>query len=108
MGRYADTTGYTEEEIKLWEKLKETQSEKFKTARGLEFCYSIVGNELFIDRKEKSITRSTVNMAYRKAVELKVVSGPKKLGVFGASYLYPVFLKLGICSAKTIKKSGEH
>ena len=26
-------------------------------------------------------------------------SGPKQLGVFGASYLYPVFLRLGIICA---------
>ena len=72
----------------------------FKTARVLEFRYRIVGNEMFVERKEKSITRSTVNMAYRKACELKVVTGPEKLRVFGASYLYPVFLELGICTAE--------
>lgn len=27
---------------------------------------------------------------------LKIVEGPKKLGVFGASYLYPVFVRLGV------------
>ena len=108
MAHYADTSQYSQDEIDLWQQLQQLQGNTFHTARGLEFTYHIAGNELFIDRKEKSITRSTVNMAYRKAVELKVVTGPKKLGVFGASYLYPVFLKLGICSAKTIKKSGEH
>ena len=100
MGRFADTSGYSTEENELWEKLKENQDRVWKTARGLEFRYRIEGNEMFIDRKEKSITRSTVNMAYRKACELKTVSGPKKLGVFGASYLYPVFLELGICVKK--------
>ena len=98
MGRFADTSGYSTEENELWEKLKENQDRVWKTARGLEFWYRIEGNEMFIDRKEKSITRSTVNMAYEKAVELRTVSGPKKLGVFGASYLYPVFLELGICT----------
>ena len=97
VGRYADTSGYSEEENELWEQLIENQDRVFKTARGLEFRYRIVGNEMFVERKEKSITRSTVNMAYRKAVELRVVTGPKKLGVFGASYLYPVFVELGIC-----------
>ena len=52
-----------------------------------------------MDRKEKSITRSTVNQAYRRAVELfGVVPGPKALGTFGASYLYPIFQRLGIIS----------
>lgn len=42
-----------------------------------------------MDRKEKSITRATVELAYRRAVELgENATGPKKLGVFGASYLY--------------------
>jgi hypothetical protein len=36
-------------------------------------------------------------MAYKKAVELGVVTGPKKLGVFGASYLWPIFVELGVC-----------
>lgn len=58
---------------------------------------------MFLSRKDKSITRSTVNLAFRKALELQrelgMVSGPKKLGCFGASYLYPVFLEIGIiCS----------
>ena len=25
-----------------------------------------------------------------------VVAGPKKLGTFGASYLYPVFVRIGV------------
>ena len=36
---------------------------------------------------------------YKKAQELGCVTGPKQLGVFGASYLYPVFLRLGIICA---------
>ena len=52
---------------------------------------------MFVNRKEKSITRATVNLAFEKGLELKsVVTGPKKLGVFGASYLYPVFVRLGV------------
>ena len=97
MGRYADTSNYSPGEVELWQRLIANQGKVYHTARGLEFKYRIEGNEMFIDRKEKSITRSTVNMAYEKACELKVITGPKKLGVFGASYLYPVFLELGIC-----------
>lgn len=56
----------------------------------LEFTYRIHGGEMFVDRKTKSITRSTVMTAYRRALEQNCfVSGPKKLGTFGASYLYP-------------------
>lgn len=100
MPQYADTSGYTVEEALLWERMKEHQGGELFTSRGLPFTYEIRGNELFISRKDKSITRATVNMAYRRAqllIETEgCVSGPKKLGVFGASYLYPVFLSLGI------------
>ena len=99
MAIYADVEKYSAEENLLWQQLTLLQGETFHTARGLEFTYRISGNEMFISRKKKSITRSTVNMAYRKAAELKVVSGPKKLQTFGASYLYPVLLRLKICSS---------
>ena len=57
------------------------------------------GNELYIvqngEKKEKSISRSTVELGFQKYLEVLeeegTVSGPKKLGVFGASYLLPVF-----------------
>ena len=34
------------------------------------------------------------------------ISGPKKLGVFGASYLYPMFLRFGL--NETDRKSNGH
>ena len=98
MPHYADTSQYTQAELDLWELLSAHQNEPFYTAKGLMFTYAIRGNELFVDRKEKSITRATVNQAYRKGRELTeqegVVTGPKRLGTFGASYLYPVFAAL--------------
>ena len=92
----------------IWNLLRSRAGETFTTARGLPYSYhqkiSRDGQplgELVIDRKEKTITRNTVLLAYEKALKLMEtegrVSGPKKLGVFGASYLYPVFLELGIC-----------
>ena len=88
----------------LWDALIAWQGEMFYTAKGLAFTYSIrerrdgaLGGEMFIGRKEKSITQSTVFMAFHKALELGgSVEGPKKLGTFGASYLYPVFIRLGV------------
>ena len=63
----------------------------------MDFTYKIHGGEMFVDRKEKSITRATVMKAYGKVVELDgVVKGPKALGTFGASYLYPIFVKMGL------------
>ena len=65
------------------------------------------GNELWIitlptgERKKKSISRSTVDLAYRNAVEEQekagFVSGPRKLGVPGVrSNLYAMFVKFGV------------
>ena len=63
------------------------------------------GNEIFIlrggenesvDRKNKSISRSTVDLALRTALE-KEITGPKALGIPGAgSYLYPMLIRFGV------------
>lgn len=93
-------------EDNLWHALTLFAGESFKTAKGLEYTYSVRGNEIFFSRKEKSITRSTTNIAFRKAMELdRIVTGPKKLGVFGASYIYPVFIRLGVMR-KTEKQNS--
>ena len=48
------------------------------------------------EKKRKSISRSTVELAYTKAMEGEI-KGPKALGVPGAgSYLYLVFLRIGV------------
>ena len=102
MPHYANVSLYSREENDLWSKLIDNQGKQYYTMKKLTFEYSIKGNELFVSRKEKSITRATVNQAYHKAKTLMEidgqVSGAKKLGTFGASYLYPIFLDLGICS----------
>lgn len=60
------------------------------------------GNEMWIvvdgAKRERSISRSTIDRAYSIAVEMEGrVKGPKALGVPGAgSYVYPVFVRLGI------------
>ena len=63
------------------------------------------GNELWIIvdgvEREKSISRSTVELGYKKAREMGVVKGPKALGLPGAgSYLWPVLIRLGGCTAE--------
>ena len=86
-----------EQEMKLWSMLLYLQGCVFFTAKGLKFTYKIKGGEMFVNRKSKPITQAAVFMAFRKAVELGgVVAGPKKLGAFGASYLYPVFVRIGV------------
>lgn len=95
-GALQELSGEPPDEL-LWSTLIQFQGYPFYTARELEFFYLIKGNEMFVSRKDKSITRASVVMAFHKALELgRVVKGPKKLGTFGASYLYPVFQKIGV------------
>lgn len=94
MANYADTSRYNQEEITLWGEMKAHEGQVFETVNGHRYRYIIRGNEIFVDRKDKSITRATVNLAYSRAAALEgKVSGPKALGVFGASYLYPIFIE---------------
>lgn len=93
-----------EAEDALWELLFELQDCEFQTAKGLKFSYTIKtnkdgmpGGEIFVSRKEKSITKSSVFRAFWIARELEGnVSGPKKLKVYGSSYLFDIFKRIGI------------
>ena len=100
MPHYADIFMYSKEENDLWDILVDYQGKQYLTIKKLPFVYFIKGNEMFVSRKGKSITRATVNRAYHKAKELMEsegqVTGAKKLGTFGASYLYPIFVELGV------------
>lgn len=91
----------------LWNTIKAFEGYPFSTAKGLRFSYvvkrgknGLPTSEIIIDRKEKTITKSTIFMAFYKAVELQkhqgYISGPKQIGGFGASYLYPMFLRFGM------------
>lgn len=82
----------------LWEAVLLFAGFPFYTEKGLGFSYAVRWNELFVNRIEESITRATVELAYQKALSNRI-TGPKQLSVFGASYLYPVFLRFGIIIA---------
>lgn len=90
----------------LWDAIVLFEGYPFHTVKNLEFQYTVSGGEIFIDRKQKSksITKSTVLMAYANArrlmAETGFVKGPKKLETFGASYLYPMFIHFGIIQTK--------
>lgn len=57
------------------------------------------GNELFIvqngEKKEKGISRSSVDYAFRIALEGDV-KGPKALKIYGSSYVYSLFVRFGL------------
>lgn len=100
-----------EQEEALWELMSRLAGCVFLTAKGLKFTYKIHGGEMFVNRKSKSITQATVFMAYWKAVELMKengsVNGPKQLGTFGASYLYPMFARIGVIRKLTDRNQQE-
>ena len=117
----------------LWKTVVAFQSYPFHTSgrgsrEGVKFTYEVsksgsaggrhyegeqvegYGNEMWITilpdrvRKEKSISRSTVDLALRTALTVQAqegfVSGPKKLNVPGAgSYLYPMLVRFGVINS---------
>lgn len=121
---------YTEvQSLALWQLIIDHEGTNFKTTGrgrrpGVEFTYEVsqtscaagrhysgqsipgYGNELWIvtaegERKKKSISRSTVDLAHRNALAEQersgFVSGPRKLGVPGVrSNLYAMFLQFGL------------
>ena len=79
----------------LWEKIVHLQGEPFYTKKGLPFTYYVKGGELFASRRERSITKSTFEKALRKIQEDPVnVSGPKKLTMYGAPYVWAILSKV--------------
>ena len=103
----------TEEEVieAVWNAVCWFEGYSFETVQGLRFHYKVGGKELFFSRKEKSVTRATVDKAVKTVLELqrqrKEISGPKKLNCFGASYLYPVFMRIGLISKTQFKSSTD-
>lgn len=82
---------------KFWEELQKNQGKIFHTVKGLEFRYEVIGGEVFVDRRSKSITRATIEKALEKVqASPGTVTGPKSLGVFGAPYVWAIFQAFGI------------
>ena len=96
----------------LWNTLVAFEGYPFRTTKGLRYCYGIKGNEIFFTRKEKSVTRATVNIALAKAVQLQhegtLITGPKMLKCFGASYLYPILIRIGVIKNKDFCTDCNH
>ena len=73
---------------------------------GVPFTYTIHGGEMHVSNKNKSVTRATVELAFERAINQNGnVTGPKALGVFGSSYLFPIFQTVGII--RSIESEGE-
>lgn len=86
----------------FWEVLAEHQNEIFYTAKKLPFTYTIRGGEMFIDRRSKSLTRSTFEKALKKLEEHpKEITGPKSLNVFGAPYIWALFCAFRVATKES-------
>ncbi len=96
------------EEVDLWNKILSHQNQPFTTSGrgsrpGIQFTYTISttangspGAEMFVSTRTKSITRSTILLAYRKVKKIEQVPGPKAIGVHDDSYIYAIFKTLGV------------
>ncbi len=96
------------DEDTLWSAITVFQDYPFHTFSGLPFLYKIpvgrkgiLNRELWVDRrdKSKSLTWSSVLLAYEKVRELddKIVENPKDIGdIWGISYIYPIFYRFGL------------
>ena len=90
----------------LWRAVVACQGMAFRTATGLPFTYCLkigqngqVNRELLIDRREKSKTLSwsSVCLAFRRAREIGYADRPKALGdIRGVSYVYPLMWRFGV------------
>lgn len=99
----------------LWDKIVEQAGREFLTKKGLPFTYSIKGGELFTDRRERSITRSTFEKAYEKLLRdqagenaPKKIVGPKTLNVYGAPYVWAVFTGIGMIEEELYIQEEMH
>lgn len=85
----------------LWEQIVVRQGEIFYTKKGLPFTYYTKGGELFASRRERSITRSTFEKAFQKIRKNpQEVSGPKKLNVYGAPYVWAILSAILLTGAE--------
>lgn len=91
----------------LWAEIASKQGDTFYTAKNLPFTYTVKGGELFTDRRERSITRSTFERAYKKILADPEIKGPKKLNVYGAPYVWAVLKKLVALPAEEKKGEGS-
>ena len=85
----------------LWQAITSHQGETFYTKKMLPFTYTIKGGEMFTDRRERSITRSTFENAYKKIKKAPdKITGPKALIRYGAPYVWAVLAKVtDICQS---------
>ena len=105
------------DEQHLWKCIIAFQGYRFKTISGLPFSYKIktgrngeLTKELWIDRREssKSLTWSSVLLAFEKTEGKPLVERPKALGdIRGVSYIYGMFYRFGLIDVPQKKDENQ-
>ena len=94
----------------LWQLLEAHQGETFYTAKGLPFHYTVRGGELFVDRRAKSITVSTVASALQAAQQLLAqgppITGPNNWAATGPAICTRCFSALASSPLPTGSRSN--
>ena len=89
----------------LWEALRAFQNVPFHKSGNEQYTYTVHDDELELNGLNKIFCRNAVNYYADKALYLRKhqshVDRPERLGIIGASYIYPVFELLGICTETT-------
>jgi len=95
----------------IWQLLQQHQGETFHTAKGLPFTYSIRGGGVFVVPRGAWAPVSPRPRGLEKITLLEaageVITGPKKIGCYGASYLYPVLLALDVLERPALPGQEE-
>lgn len=90
--------------IYMWSAILAFQGYPFTTPKGYPFKYKVENWEMHFSQQEKCLNKTTVELAFHIARDLQkkegCVSSAKRLATIGASYLYPIFLRIGVCEKK--------
>ena len=89
-----------DEIIYMWSAILAFQGYPFKTPKGYSFKYRVDDETLYFTHQKNGISKATVERAFRNARSIQkekgYVNDPKKLGTIGATYLYQIFLRIGV------------
>ena len=82
---------------KVWNALQLFQNYTFYTASNQKYRYFIYNGELIVLRKETRISREDIDLALENVIkEGSMITEPDQLGVPAATYVFPIFKRMGI------------
>ena len=106
--RYGKINAFGQREKRyLWSVIVSLQGKVFYTSKKLPFTYTVRGGELFTDRRDRSVTRSTFERALEKICSDPAIKGPKKLNVYGAPYVWAILKTVGAVPSEKEEPKGQ-